>query len=94
MTQEVFEADEKMNAYVASVVQQLCRFGSRPDQTIAENYVMSLGIAVITQTYVALGGNIQEGEVFGETVKQCIISTMKAYCDARRVTHSTPRVIN
>lgn len=96
MPEETFEADAKMNAYVMQTVQQLKLFGKRQDGSFAENYVMSLAIAVTAQTYVALGGQIDamSADKIGEMVKQGMITTLKAYSDARRVTHKSSGRIN
>ena len=94
--EETFEADAKMNAYVMQCVQQLKLFGKRQDGSYAENYVMSLAIAIVSQTYVVLGGAIdtESAGKIGEMVKQGMITTLKAYNDSRRVTHKSSGRIN
>jgi hypothetical protein len=96
MTEDAFEVDEKMNAYVTQIVQQLKLFGKRQDGSYAENYVMALATAVVSQVYISLGGDIDSASAhaIGEMIKQGIIATLKAYNDSRRVTHKPSGRIN
>lgn len=85
---ELRQADEKLNAYVTSIAQQFQQLGLSPDRRNHDvTYSMSLAIAVVAQTFLACGGNIDKGEEVGEMVKQGIITTMRAYKDQARVTH-------
>jgi hypothetical protein len=87
-TTELRQADEAVNNYVTAVAQHLKQLGFSPDRRQHDvTYCMSLAIAVVAQTFLACGGNIDKGEDVGEMVKQGIITTMKAYKDASRVTH-------
>ncbi len=85
---ELRQPDEKLNAYVTSVAKHFQECGMSLDRRNCDvTYSMSLGIAVVVQTFLACGGNIDKGEQVGEMVKQGIITTMNAYKDMSRVTH-------
>ena len=85
---ELRQPDEKLNAYVTSVAKHFQEHGMALDRRSCDvTYSMSLAIAVVVQTFLACGGNIDKGEQVGEMVKQGIITTMNAYKDMSRVTH-------
>ena len=87
-TTELRQADEAVNNYVSAVAQHFKELGFVPDRRSHNvTHSMSLAIAVVAQTFLVCGGNIDKGEEVGEMVKQGIITTMKAYKDAARVTH-------
>ena len=87
-TTELLEADESLSNYISAVAQHFRELGFAPDRRSHNvTHSMSLAIAVVAQTFLACGGNIDKGEEVGEMVKQGIITTMAAYRDAMRVTH-------
>ncbi len=87
-TTELRQADDDENKYVTTVAQRFKEMGFAPDRrNHSVTHSLSLAIAVVAQTFLACGGNIDKGEDLGEMVKQGIITTMNAYKDASRVTH-------
>lgn len=85
-TTELRESDEDTHAYITSIARRLQGLGMTPDgKGYDVNYSMSLAIAVVAQTFLACGGNIQKGEQVGEMVKQGLITTIKAYKDMSRI---------
>ena len=83
---EMYEADQETTDAVVTIVQFVTDYGLSEDKKRRDiTKSMSIAIAIVVQSYLAMGGKADNGEVVGEMVKQGIITMLGACKDIKRI---------